>query len=180
MILAIPGGRGFFSALYTGLSQNASDNRIRITTPIRDSLLDLQFLARDLAHRPTRLGEIVDTTPVAYSTADACGVGMGGVWLTTDNSLPPLVWRAPFAASIIPLLVTSTNRGGSITNSDLELAAQIATQDVLLQHRTCVETTIATFTDNISARAWLRKGSKTTHGPAAYLLRIHALLQRHH
>ena len=29
------------------------------------------------------------------------------------------------------------------------------------------------------ARAWLRKGSKTTLGPAAYLLRIHALLRRH-
>ena len=179
MILALPGGQGFFSSLYTGLSQTSPDHRIRLTTPIRDSLLDLQYLAQDLANRPTRIGEIVDSLPVAYSAADACGIGMGGIWFSTDPSFAPLLWRAPFDPSVIPCLVTTTNRSGSITNSDLELAAQIATQDILLSVRSCVERTISNFTDNISARAWLRKGSTTTLGPAAYLLRIHALLQRH-
>jgi hypothetical protein len=180
MVLALPGGRGLFSSLYTGLTQSStSDSRIRITTPIRDSLLDLQHLASDLAARPTRIGEVVDTLPVAYSAADACGLGMGGIWLSPDPMFTPLLWRSPFDPSVIPCLVTSQNRTGSITNSDLELAAQIATQAILLDVRSCVETTISTFTDNISARAWLRKGSKTTHGPAAYLLRIQSLLQRH-
>lgn len=181
MILALPGGQGFFSALYTGYSQlpTSSDSRIRITQPIRDTLLDLQHLATDLAHRPTRIGEVVDTLPVAYSAADACGTGMGGIWFSPDPAFRPILWRHPFDPSIIPCLVTTDNPTGSVTNSDLELAAQIATTDVLLQHFNCVERSIATFTDNISARAWLRKGSKTTHGPAAYLLRIHALLQRH-
>ena len=35
------------------------------------------------------------------------------------------------------------------------------------------------FTDNVAARSWLRKGSRTTLGPAAYLLRLLALHQRH-
>jgi hypothetical protein len=51
-------------------------------------------------------------------------------------------------------------------------------QDILTQLRDCRERTIATFTDNVSARAWHRKGSATTIGPAAYLLRLNALHQR--
>ena len=165
MILALPGGQGFFSSLYTGLTQHSTDHRIRLSAPIRDSLLDLQYLAHDLATRPTRIGEVVDTLPVAYSAADACGVGMGGVWLS-NPTFRPILWRAPFDAAVIPCPVTTSNPHCSITNSDLELAAQIATQDILVSVRSCVEATISTFTDNISARAWLRKGSNTTLGPA--------------
>ena len=180
MVLALPGGLGLFSSLYTGFANISTDSRVRITVPIHDSLLDLQHLATDLAQRPTRIGEVTDSLPAAYSAADACGIGMGGIWLSTDPSFVPLLWRSRFDPSIIPLLVTGSNKSGSVTNSDLELAAQLATQDILLQRRSCAETTIATFTDNISARAWLRKGSKSTSGPAAYLLRLHSLLQRHY
>ena len=182
MILALPGGQGFFSSLYTGLAPSTSttDSRVKLTRPILDSLLDLQYLATDLAARPTRIGEVVDSLPVAYSAADASGLGMGGVWLSTDPSFNPIIWRSTFDPAVVTRLVTSTNRTGTVSNSDLELAAQIATLDVLAQVRSCIEVTVSTFTDNISARAWLRKGSKTTHGPAAYLLRLHALLQRHY
>jgi hypothetical protein len=181
MILAIPGGQGFFSAFYNGLSQSTtSDHRIRITHPIRNTLEDLHHLALDLTSQPTRLGEVVDTLPVAYSAADACGLGMGGIWLSTANNFSPILWWAPFPTNIQVHLVTSNNRSGSITNSDLELSAQIATQDILLQVKNCTEVTLSTFTDNLSARAWQRKGSKATDGPAAYLLRLHALLQRHY
>lgn len=107
MILALPGGQGFFTSLYTGLSQRFPDHRIRISPSICDSLLDLQFLAEDLATRPTRLGEIVDTLPVAYSAADACGVGMGGVWFSTDPTFSPMIWRSTFDVTVIPRLVTT-------------------------------------------------------------------------
>jgi hypothetical protein len=77
-------------------------------------------------------------------------------------------------------LLTDSNAHGTITNSDLELAAQIAEQDILVQIRSCQESTISTFTNNISARAWQRKGSKSTLGPVAYLLRLHSLHQQHY
>ena len=115
MILAVPGGQGFFSSLYTGLSQHSQDNRIRLTTPILDSLRDLSYLAHDLAQRSTRIGEIVDTLPVAYSTANACGIGMGGIWFSPSPHFSPILWRAPFDPTVFPLLVTSTNRLGSVT-----------------------------------------------------------------
>ena len=180
MILAIPGGRGLFSTLYTGLTATDAANRVRIRQPMRDALLDLQWLATDLASRPTRLGEIVDTTPVATGTADASGLGMGGIWLSPDPTFPPTLWRHPFPPDIQQALVSYENPTGTITNSDLELTAQIAAQDILVHLRDCRERTTSTFTDNVATRAWHRKGSHTTFGPSAYLLRMLSLHQRFH
>jgi hypothetical protein len=138
MVLAIPGGRCLFSTLYVALGDPSSDSRIKINRPIRDALLDLQSLAQDLSGRHTRIGELVDTLPVAYSTADACGTGMGCMWLSPDPNFTPLLWQA---------------------DSELELATHI---------------------DNIATRAWHRKGAHSTLGAGAYLLRTHALHQRHY
>ena len=178
MVLALPGGRGLFSTLYTGLTQ--SPHRIRLIPPIKDALIDLQYLANDLSARPTRLGEIVDSLPAAYGAADASGLGMGGIWLSGDPTFVPTVWRHQFPPCITANLVTWENPTGVINNSDLELAAQLASQDVIIHQRNCCERSLALFTDNLAARSWLRKGSRTTLGPAAYLLRIHALHQRHY
>jgi hypothetical protein len=180
MVLALPGGRGLFSTLYTGITSITHQKRVRISRPIRDSLSDFFALATDLCNRPTRLGEIVDSVPVAFGTADASGQGMGGVWLSAMPDFCPILWRAPFPPNIQCRLITDDNPTGSITNSDLELAGQIAAQDALLQNFDCRERTLAVFTDNISARAWQRKGSHATLGPSAYLLRLLSLHQRHY
>ena len=180
MLLALPGGRGLFSTLYTCFADHATTTkRVRLIRPIHDALIDLQVLAQDLHARPTRIGEIVDTIPVAYGTADASGLGMGGVWLSPDPDFLPFIWRSPFPPKVQAQLWTDSNPTGTITNSDLELASQIAAQDILLQHCDCREHTISVFTDNMSARAWQRKGARATLGPAAYLLRLLSLHQRH-
>ena len=179
MILAIPGGRGLFSTLQTGFTQSDT-HRIRLNKPMQDALSDFHHLALDLGSRPTRLGEIVPDLPVAVGTADASGRGMGGTWHAADPSLSPLVWRETFPPHIQSELVSTANPRGSITNSDLELAGQMAHLDILAQHYDCRERTVSTLTDNISARSWQRKGSTTTLGPAAYILRLQALHQRHH
>ena len=179
MILAIPGGRGLFSTLQTGFT-HSDKNRIRINQTMQDAITDLHHLALDIGSRPTRLGEIVPDYPVAIGTADASGAGMGGAWLSPDPAFHPLVWRAQFPIKIQQDLVSTDNPRGRITNSDLELAGQIGHLDILNQHNDCRERTLSTLTDNISARSWQRKGSTTTLGPAAYLLRLQALHQRHH
>ena len=179
MILAIPGGRGFFSTLQTGFKQS-DKHRIRINQPMHDAIQDLHHLALDLGSQPTRLGEIVPDLPVAIGTADASGAGMGGTWLSADPAFHPLVWRSTFPLDIQADLVSTSNPHGRINNSDLELAGQIAHLDILNQISDCQERTVSTLTDNIAACSWQRKGSTTTLGPAAYLLRLQALHQRHH
>jgi hypothetical protein len=85
--------------------------------------------------------------------------------------------------SSFPLLCSTKtwlNPLGSISHSDLELLAQIASQDILICRCNCPDLTISVLTDNIAARAWQQKGSCATVGPAVYLLRIGSLHQRHH
>jgi hypothetical protein len=172
MVLALPGGRGLFSTLYTGLSQSTPvpTHRVQLTRPLQDAISDLLYIAKDLGSRPICIGELVDTVPVAYGAANACATGMGSVWLSPDPNFPPTIWRHVFPVAIQRQLVSQANPHGKISNSE----------SIIPQLWDCREATIATFTDNIATRAWHRKGSRTTLGPSAYLLHINALHQRFH
>ena len=91
----------------------------------------------------------------------------------------PIVWRDPFPAEIQRDLVSWDNPRGTVTNSDLELAASVGHTDVLAQHAHLEEATVEIGTDNTPTLAWRSKESTTTTGPAAYLLRLAALHRQH-
>jgi hypothetical protein len=182
MVLAVPGLRGLFSLLQEAL-RHETHKRIRITTHMHDFLDDMRWIVQDLHNRPTRLRELVDTPVAAIGASDAAAPGMGGVIFAQDRStgkLSPLLWRAPFPEDVQLDIVSSKNPAGSITNSDLELAGTVAQHDVLVHHVDCRERTIHTLTDNTPALAWQSKGSTTTAGIPAYLLRLQAVHQRHY
>jgi hypothetical protein len=177
MVLAIPGGRGLFSALQEGF-RHSDRFRIKINRHVRAQLDDMEALARDLGTRPTRLAEIVPDTPLAIGACDAAGTGMGGVWFSLD--LAPLVWREPFPQDIQDRLVSSNNPTGDLTNSDFELAGVVGHQDVIAQHWDVREATISLLNDNSPAISRSSKGSVTSNKSAAYLLRLSSMHQRHH
>ena len=149
---------------------------------MRDELADFEYLTQELGSRPTRIAEIAPDYPVAIGAHDASGLGMGGVWLpaTTNSNLSPTLWRYRFPEDIVDSLVSFDNPSGTINNSQLELAGGIAHQDALVQEVDCRERTVAPLGDNIPSVVWRWKGSTTTDGPTAYLLRISSLHQRHH
>ena len=184
MTLAIPGARGLFSTLQHALkpSHTGKLSRVRITSDVRLFLDDFQRLASELASRPTRIAETLPRRPAIVGTTDASGHGMGGVaFLQTDTGpIIPLVWRSPFPTPIQKQLSSFENPKGAVTNSDLELAATIVHHDVLNRAADCREHTIRTYHDNTPAVFWQRKGSTSTSGPAAYLLRLQAHHQRHY
>ena len=107
---------------------------------------------------------------------------MGGIAFipVEDGSLTPILWRKPFPTSVQSKLVSFTNCTGTINNSDLKLCGNIPHHDVVAQFANILERTIRTLLDNIANVYWLRKGSTTTTGPAAYLLRLQAHHQRFH
>jgi len=76
-------------------------------------------------------------------------------------------------------LISAVNPKGKITNSDLELVGALAHQDVLVTHVDVTETTQSLLNDNQAAIHWLRRGSVTSTGAVAYLLRLQALHQCH-
>jgi hypothetical protein len=199
MAIALPGSKGLFSLLQEAL-RHQSDSRIRLSQGVHDTLKDLRWLAQDLASRPTRLYEIVpQPEPELLGAQDASGNGMGGVWFPTTTklherpiasssaaetstveSLGPLLWRAHFDPAIVKKLVSSSNPKGTVTNSDLELAAAFVQHDIAAQAYDIRERTIASGADNTPTVAWQTKGSTTTTSAPAYLLRLQALHQRFH
>lgn len=183
MALAIPGSRGLFSALQFRFK--ADKTRIRLTTMVHDFLDDFRWLVASLHTRPTRIYELVPTFPLYLGATDASGIGMGGVIFVPALDATPAkpewesyLWREPFPPDVARALVTVDNPGGSITNSDLELAATVAHHDVISVNFGAAESTVGTLHDNIPAVFWNRKGSTSTTGPAAYLLRIQSLHAR--
>jgi hypothetical protein len=185
MVLAIPGGHGLFSTLQDALSKSTLEGRIRLTRPVHDFLQDFRLLASQLAARPTRIAEIIPGEPDYMGSADAAGIGMGGVWLPDTGqshaaSHPPILWRSPFPQFVRDNLSCFQNPSGSITNSDLELAGNLAQQDILAQELDLTEANLAIGTDNMATESWRRKGSSTSSKARAYLLRLGAFHQRHY
>ena len=176
---ALPGSRGLFSVLQHALSRS-DRNRVRLNQHVWDMMADFTAIADSLRQRPTRLRELVPTPPAFLGASDACRMGMGGVWLCPTHSHPPTVWRHRFPAAVVAALVTSDNPAGSISISDLELAAMIAHKDVLAATHSVTERTLWLATDNRAALSWSDKGSSTSLGPRAYLLRFNSLHQRAH
>ena len=96
-----------------------------------------------------------------------------------DKDLDPIVWRVVFPPDITEQVVSYDNPSGTLTNSDLELAAIVLHQLVLervvdLRHNRAV-----IFSDNTPAVAWVKKMNPRAAKPIAhYLLRGLAMRQR--
>jgi hypothetical protein len=103
---------------------------------------------------------------------------MGGVIFLPGGR--PYLWRKAFLHKVASQLVTADNPKGSVSISDLELAATVAQSDVLCQLVDVSGRTTHTVHDNMATVWWRTKVSTTTMGPAAYLLRLQAIHQRHH
>jgi hypothetical protein len=180
MSVGLPGSRGLFSVLQDAL-RHGDRHRVRLTQRIFDSIADFRLLADSLGNRPTRFRELVPVAPSDVGACDACRRGMGGIWLDAlDATAPPLLWRAPFPAHIQSQLVTSAHPTGTLSISDLELAATLTHRMVLSSDRHVAERTIWLNGDNRAAQCWATKGSATATTARAYLLRLGALHQRAH
>ena len=202
MALALPGARGLFSHLQVALKSSAA-HRIRLTPGFHHALDDFRWIYRELSSRPTRLQELVPTTPSLTGTHDAAGSGAGGVWFPSPTAIPrvtrvtilepsghlhcirqtnlgPIVWRTPFDSSILANLASAKNPKGPINNSQLELLGAFLHDEVAAQCFDVRERTIYSQTDNLCTLFWDRKGSVTTTSPTATILRQQALHQRFH
>jgi hypothetical protein len=98
----------------------------------------------------------------------------------TNDTITPYLWRSPFPLKVTRQLVSTANPTGRVNNSDLELAGSVAQHDILCQIVDVQDVTIHNCYDNTSTVFWKHKGSATTTGPAAYLLRLQAPHQCHY
>ena len=162
MSLALPGARNLFSQMQHALANKVS-TRVTLSKGVHQALDDFRWLLGEVSSRPTRIAELVPLLSSAEGHHDASGAGAGGVWFPADHLVPrqgathqPVVWRLRWPQRIADLLVTDANPGGTITNSDLELAGGLLHLEALAQTFDVRERTALSKTDNLNALFWQR------------------------
>jgi len=180
MATAIPGARYLFSVLQHVLKDQPKSTRVRLNPLVKQSLRDWGLLARSLHANPMPIAALVPRAPHYLGAVDASRTGCGGFWIASSvgNLKQPTAFRLLFNQNIQQDLVSSANPTGSITNSDLELASLVLGAAVLQDIAPTAQACAFSASDNTPAVSWARKGSTTSIGANAHLLRWLASLTR--
>jgi hypothetical protein len=181
MATAIPGARYLFSILQHVLVQQPGP-RVRLSHLVKQSLQDWGVLATELATEQTPIQSLVPTPPTFLGTVDASGSGLGGCWIPTPlaPTTSAYIFRQAFPAHIQQELVSVANPSGSITNSDLELAALVFGAALVRHLHPSQHASLLCASDNTATVTWTSKGSTSSTAARALLLRWLATLTRRH
>ncbi len=84
------------------------------------------------------------------------------------DSMSPMVWRAAFLQDIASEVVSDDNPDGHLTNSNLELAAEVMAVGVALAMAPKVKhVLLGTLCDNTPTVSWIEKMASKAKGPTA-------------
>ena len=140
MSIALPGSHNMFGRLQNALFKG-SKTRIDLSKGVHQALDNFRWIAKDLTSRLTHLAKLSPLAPVAKGHRDASGKGTGGVLFPGDElqlqnayqAGVPLPRRLEWPGFVTRCLMTDKNPGGTITNSDLELAGGFIHLDAIAQ-----------------------------------------------
>jgi hypothetical protein len=117
---------------------------------------------QDVGIRPTVIDELVpDEVPSTQGACDNSKKGLGGVHFVPlpSSHILSLLWRHAWLTSFASKVVSTDNHGGTISNSDLELAKTIAQFDVLAQAFDVCYHTVHNLPDSAATVAWHKRGA---------------------
>ena len=183
--IAIPCGKPLLGPLDRAIAtaNAANSSTITLSKEIRLCLEDWMALILMLGQRPTHVKELVLHKAAYQGFVDASKWGVGGVWFGGLNNLSPIVWFWEWPETVRRTLVSSTNRTGLLTISDLELMGILLHWLVLeqtVEQDQLKHTSIAIWCDNLPAVSWVYKMRTSTSPIAARILRALAVrLQCH-
>jgi hypothetical protein len=178
----LPSAKAFFTPLNNALRGLPPFIGLGRHGEVRTALLDIAYVIRNLASRPTHVNELVQADEPDYiGYCDASGFGAGGVWFGGRETMEPIVWRVQWPKDITEALVSDSNPHGTITNSDLEMAGVLLQEAVLEAElgSTMVGKHFVIGSDNSPAVAWTARMASRSASPIAFrLLRGLAMRQR--
>ena len=131
MHLAVPGAVAHIYHIQRTLPQVGMD-RAWLSPAFHSNIIDWKILGDQTADQPTHLDDIVRRKPTHLGFCNDSELRAGGVCLDPSRSGKDLIWRHPWLADIIDNFISSTNREGTIANSDLELSALILHEATLI------------------------------------------------
>jgi hypothetical protein len=164
----LPAAKGFFTPINAALRGNPKIIGLGQSSDVHSALEDLITLLRILSLRATHVDELVATLPRYVGYHDTAEEGAGGVWFSLTDHMPPLVWREVFPPDITSNVVTDANPMGGITNSDLELAAEVLAIGVILEQAPNItHAPLVTLCDNTPTVSWVEKMAFKAKMPVA-------------
>jgi hypothetical protein len=176
----LPFARSLFTPVNRALRGHPSTISLSASGEVQAALLDLRQLVTTLAARPTHVRKILpvqDPDYIRYCDASAFGAFL----FSGTSPVPETVWRLQWPPDITAAVVSESNPTGTLTNSDLQMAAVVLHLNVLeplvpLMHHKSMQI----HSDNTPSVAWLTKmATKAANSDAAHrLVRGLALRQR--
>ena len=139
---------------------------------------DWTALIKEAGAEPTHVNELVSGPADYKGTLDASGEGAGGIWVSGTKEMAPIVWRVEWPQDIRDRLVTFANPNGDITNSDLEMAAEVLGWLVLEAVVPTRHVHVGACSDNSPTVAWQMRGASKQSVVANRLLRVLAVRLR--
>ena len=155
--MAIPADKGLLTPCNTILSKPPvfvfpSRNR-----PLRQAISDCRTLLREATKAPTNYRELVLGESEFVRVNDASIKGVGGIIIGDKATCVPTVFRLPWPDDIKQhVWKTKSGKGGTLTNSDLEMAGLLLL--FLVMEEVCQfqpGTHMALFSDNSPTVHWV-------------------------
>ena len=173
--LTVPAGRGLLSAFYAILAKQPRTVFLHTNTNLRNAVADCRTFLRETASSPTKCKNLVTGWPDYIGITDASGHGLGGVIIGENCAAPPTVFRLQWPQDISDSIVSDVNPGGTITNSDLEMAGLLVLWLVMEEICLTTDAHVALFSDNSPTVHWVQRMAAKHSVIAMQLVRVLAL-----
>jgi hypothetical protein len=174
--LSIPAGKGLMSPFHSILGKEPKVVFLRRNDKLRTAVKECcTFLQSSVSH-PTKCRSLIGGWPHVIGVSDASKHGVGGMIVGEGMAVIPTVFRFEWPEHIKNDLCSTENPSGSITNSDLELAAllmlflaiEAVVGDVSEKH-------VALYSDNSPSVHWVQRLAARSSPAAMQLIRALSL-----
>ena len=177
--IALPTGKYLLSPMNSVIRARPRVVYLGRNERLLTALQDARVLVRETMAKPTHCAQLVRKWPDYVGVKDASGHGVGGVVIGENMPCTPTVFRLEWPEDVKRNIVSSSNRSGTITNSDLEMAGLFLLWLVMESVCPCLRRRhSALFSDNSPTVGWVRRAAARGSIVAQQLLRALGLRMR--
>jgi hypothetical protein len=171
--MCIPEGRGLLTPMNKLLRKKPAFVYLHRNKKLFHGVKDCRTLLREATIRPTKCSELVMGAPDFVGVKDASVHGVGGVIIGENTECVPTLFRMEWPEWVKnEVRKTNSGQGGTLTNSDLEMAGLLLL--FLVMEDVCDLQPghhVALFSDNSPTVSWVRKMAARGSKVADQLLR---------
>jgi hypothetical protein len=166
--IILQAAKGFFTPINAAMRGNPRIIRLGKNSEVREKLEDIILLLCILSSWPTHVQELVSDMPHYIGYHDTAAEGAGVVWFLLVDDMPPQVWLVGFPIDIATDVISDNNPAGKITNSDLELAAEVFAVGIVLEKAPQAKhAPQGTLCDNTPTVSWINCMASKSRSPTA-------------